>query len=143
MGATDVAMEVRHPHQHEARERLGVSAPIGRYDLVLETGGSESSLHRTVELARVGGTVVFMGVYDQIAWPHMEAFKKEVAIVPALGYCAHGPRREFAEAADLLAKRPDLVDMLITHRFPIEDAKEAFRVARDKSKGVFRVVVHP
>jgi len=35
------------------------------------------------------------------------------------------------------------VTTLITHRFPIEDAGEAFRLAQDKSKGVFRVVVEP
>jgi threonine dehydrogenase-like Zn-dependent dehydrogenase len=43
----------------------------------------------------------------------------------------------------MLAGRPELAQMLITHRFPIEDAPEAFRVAADKSKGVFRVVVEP
>ena len=68
---------------------------------------------------------------------------KEVAIAPSLGYCGHEGRREFAEVADMLALRPELVRTLITHRFPIEDAREAFRVARDKSKGVFRVVVEP
>jgi hypothetical protein len=46
-------------------------------------------------------------------------------------------------AADLLAARPELTSTLITHRFPIEDAVEAFRLAQDKSKGVFRVVVEP
>ena len=49
----------------------------------------------------------------------------------------------FAEAAGLLATRPELTSTLITHRFPIEDAVEAFRLAQDKSKGVFRVVVEP
>jgi hypothetical protein len=29
----------------------------------------------------------------------------------------------------------------VTHRFPLEDAPEAYRVAQDKSQGVFRVVV--
>jgi hypothetical protein len=32
---------------------------------------------------------------------------------------------------------------LIAHRFPIEDAVEASRLAQDESKGVFRVVVEP
>jgi hypothetical protein len=31
----------------------------------------------------------------------------------------------------------------ITHPFPIEDAVEAFRLAQDKSKGVFCVLVEP
>ena len=72
------------------------------------------------------------------------AFSKEVALRPSLGYCSHyGRRRDFAEAADLLAARQELTDTLITHRFPIEDAVEAFRLAQNKSKRVFRVVVEP
>jgi threonine dehydrogenase-like Zn-dependent dehydrogenase len=144
MGAPEVAVEARHPHQHEARERLGAGPPTGDYDVVLETAGSESGLHRAVELARRGGTVVNLGVYDPgTTWPHHESFMKEVALRPSLGYCGHKGRREFAETADLLVARPELAEMLITHRFPIEDAAEAFRTAQDRSQGVFRVVVVP
>jgi len=144
MGAPEVAVEARHPHQHSARERIGAEVATSGYDVVIETGGSESALHRAVELARPGGTVVYVGVYGpDTTWPHFEAFMREVALRPSLGYCGHQGRREFAEAADMLAARPDLARMLITHRFPIEDAPEAFRVAQDKSQGVFRVVVEP
>jgi threonine dehydrogenase-like Zn-dependent dehydrogenase len=143
MGVEDVAIEARHPHQFDARDLIGAVAPSGQYDVVLETGGSESSLHRAVELARPGGAVVYIGVFGDIAWPHAASFTKEVAIRPSLGYCGHEGRREFAEAADMLALRPELAETLITHRFPIEDAQEAFRVARDRSQGVFRVVVQP
>ncbi len=144
MGVQDVAVEARHPHQHEARERIGAVTTTAGYDVVIETGGSESALHRAVELARPGGTVVYVGVYDaDTTWPHQDAFTREIALRPSLGYCGHHGRREFAEAAEMLVSRPELARMLITHRFPIEDAPEAFRVAQDKSKGVFRVVVEP
>ena len=143
MGSPEVALGARHPHQHEARVRINAVTPTDGYDVVIETAGSESGLHRAVELARPGGTVVHVGLYGEIRWPHRQAFAKEVALRPALGYCGHQERREFAEAADMLAARPDLPNMLITHRFPIEDAPEAFRVAQDRSKGVFRVMVEP
>jgi hypothetical protein len=144
MGAPDVAVEARHPHQHEARERIGAVPPTAGYDVVIETGGSESALHRAVELARPGGTVVYLGAYGaDTTWPHHAAFIREIALRPSLGYCGHHGRREFAEAAEMLASRPEVARMLITHRFPIEDAPEAFRVAQDKSNGVFRVVVEP
>ena len=71
------------------------------------------------------------------------AFVKEVTLRPSLGYCSYYARPDFVEAAALLAARPELTEILITHRFAIEDAVEAFRVAQDKSKGVFRVVVEP
>jgi 2-desacetyl-2-hydroxyethyl bacteriochlorophyllide A dehydrogenase len=143
MGAPEVAVEARHPHQHESRARIGARVPSGGYDVVIEAAGSESGLHRAVELARPGGTVVYVGVYGDITWPRRQAFMKEVALRPSLGYCSHDGRREFAEAADMLAARQELARTLITHRFPIEDAPEAFRVAADRSTGVFRVVVEP
>ena len=143
IGAPEVSLAARHLHQHEARERLGVDTPTGDYDVVIETAGSESGIHRAVELARPGGTVVHLGVQGDIAWPMQEAFMKEVSLRPSLGYCGHEGRREFAESAAMLASRPELVDMLITHRFPIDGAADAFRVAQDRSRGVFRVVVEP
>jgi threonine dehydrogenase-like Zn-dependent dehydrogenase len=141
LGGSEVALEARHPHQQEARERIGAQEPDGDYDVVIETAGSESGLHRAVELARPGGTVVHVGVYGDISWPHGQAFRKEVSLRPSLGYASHHGRREFSEAADMLAGRPELGDMLITHRYPMQDAPEAFRVAKDRSRGVFRVVV--
>jgi threonine dehydrogenase-like Zn-dependent dehydrogenase len=143
MGADEVAVEARHPHQHDGCDRIGAVAPSGGYDVVVEAAGSESGLHRAVELARPGGTVVYVGVYGDITWPNRQAFMKEVALRPSLGYCASHGRREFAEVAAMLAARPELSAMLITHRFPIEDAPEAFRVARDRSNGVFRVLIEP
>ena len=144
MGAPEVAVEARHPHQHEARECIGAVVSTTDYDVVIETGGSESALHRAVELSRPGGMVVHLGAYAPgTVWPMDASFSKEVTVRPSLGYCSHGRRRDFAEAADLLAARPELARTLITHRFPIDDAVEAFRVAQDKSKGVFRVVVQP
>lgn len=144
MGALEVAVEARHPHQHEARERINAVVPSGGYDVVIETGGSESALQRAVELARVGGTVVHLGTYDPgTVWPMDAAFGKEVALRPSLGYCSHHTRPDFVEAAELLATRRELTDTLITHRYAIEDAVEAFRIAQDKSEGVFRVVVEP
>jgi threonine dehydrogenase-like Zn-dependent dehydrogenase len=89
MGASDIAVEARHPHQHEAREAIGASTPTGQYDVVVETAGSESGLHRAVDLVRPGGTVVYIGIYGDISWPHAQAFMKEAALRPSLGYATH------------------------------------------------------
>jgi len=64
---------------------------------------------------------------------------KEVTLVPAFVYTPAG----FAAAAALLAEVPDLVDVLITHRFALDDAAEAFRVAGDRHTDAIKVVLHP
>jgi threonine dehydrogenase-like Zn-dependent dehydrogenase len=43
----------------------------------------------------------------------------------------------------MLAAEPDIARTVITHRFPIEDAPEAFRVAADRTGGAIRVVIEP
>lgn len=144
-GASDVALEARHPHQAEAGERLGAQLkPEGLYDVVVEAAGTPSSLARATELVAPHGTVVCVGVHlgkVELDWAHL--FHREAKIVPSLGYCRHDNGREMEDAAAMLAENPDIVRTLITHRFPLEDAVEAFRVASDRKAGALRVVVEP
>lgn len=144
MGAAEVSIEVRHPHQRAVAERIGATETSGHYDVVIEAAGSESALHRATEVVRPGGTMAVLGVFPpDVTWPQHQCFMKEIRTVPSLGYCRHSGGRDFEDAAAMLAADPDLVDALITHRFPIEDAEEAFRVASDKSTGALRVVIEP
>ena len=112
------------------------SAPTGVYDVVVEAAGTEASLARCGELVAPGGTIVVLGVHFgpvQLDW--MPLFHKEARVIPSLGYCAHDGGREMEDAAAMLADDPDIARTLITHRFPIEDAAEAFRVASERASG--------
>jgi 2-desacetyl-2-hydroxyethyl bacteriochlorophyllide A dehydrogenase len=145
LGAAEVALQARHPYQKEAGERLGAHVdPDGRYDVVVEAAGTQESLAKCGELVAPGGTIVVLGVHFgpvQLDW--MPLFHKEARIIPSLGYCAHDGGREMEDAAAMLAEDPEIVRTLITHRFPIEDAAEAFRVASERSAGAVRVVIEP
>jgi 2-desacetyl-2-hydroxyethyl bacteriochlorophyllide A dehydrogenase len=146
MGATDVAIDARYPHQQEVAERLGASVGIdGLYDVVIEAAGSPASMARAVELVAPGGSIAVLGVHStgRLDLDFFTLFNREARIIPSLGYCANEDGREMQEAAAMLAADTDIVRALITHRFPIEDAAEAFRVANDKSLGAIRVVVEP
>jgi threonine dehydrogenase-like Zn-dependent dehydrogenase len=145
LGASDVALEARHPYQKEAGERLGARVdPDGLYDVVVEAAGTEASLARCGDLVAPGGTIVVLGVHFgpvQLNW--MPLFHKEARVIPSLGYCAHDGGREMEDAVAMLADDPEIARTLITHRFPIEDAGEAFRVASDRAGGAVRVVIEP
>jgi 2-desacetyl-2-hydroxyethyl bacteriochlorophyllide A dehydrogenase len=145
MGADEVALEARHPFQRDAGDRLGARVGVlGEYDVVIEAAGTAASLTRCGELVARRGTIVVPGVHLgplQVEW--MPLFHKEARIIPSLGYCAHNGRREMDDAAAMLADDPDIARTVITHRFPIEDAAEAFRVAGDRTTGAIRVVIEP
>jgi len=145
MGVETIDLEARHPHQKVAGERLGAHVGTkGHYDVVVEAAGTPESMARATELVGPRGMVVVLGVHRgnvTIDWNHL--FHKEAAVVPSLGYCRHEGTVEMIESAKMLASDPDIPATFITHRFPIDDAVEAFRVAGDRSTGAIRVVVEP
>jgi 2-desacetyl-2-hydroxyethyl bacteriochlorophyllide A dehydrogenase len=144
-GGDDVALEARHPHQWEVGERLGARLGTdGLYDVVVEAAGSQTSMARCVDLVAPGGTIVVLGVHFgpvEIDW--MQLFHREGRVIPSLGYCRHETGREMEDAAEMLGADVTIAQALITHRFPIEDAVEAFRVSGDRSSGAIRVVIEP
>ena len=145
LGAEDVALQARHPYQKEAGERLGARIdPEGLYDVVVEAAGTQASLARCGELVAPGGTIVVLGVhFGPVELDWMPLFHREARLIPSLGYCAHDGGREMEDAAAMLADQPEIARTLITHRFPIEDATEAFRVASERAGGAVRVVIEP
>jgi len=145
MGAEVVALEGRYPHQREAGERLdALAGATGEYDVVVEAAGTPASLDRAIELVAPRGTIVVPGVHlgtVELNW--MPLFHREARVIPSLGYCRHEDGREMEHAAAMLADDPEITRTLVTHRFPMEDAAEAFRVAGDRSSGAIRVVIEP
>ena len=55
--------------------------------------------------------------------------------MPSAMYGRHHGVREFDVAAALLAEQPEFADVLVSHRFPLDDAAEAFRVSGRPRRG--------
>ena len=144
-GGEDVAVEARHDHQRQAAERIGARTETkGLYDVVVEAAGTAASLARATELVAPGGTITVLGVhFGTVELDWMTLFHRETRLIPSLGYCRHDGGREMEDAAAMLAAEPEIARALVTHRYPIEDAEEAFRVASDRASGAIRVVIEP
>jgi threonine dehydrogenase-like Zn-dependent dehydrogenase len=137
-------LETRYPHQLVAAEQLGCGRVGGAYDVVIVAASSESALARAAELARPGARIVSLGVFqDTIPIPGVTSLTKELVYLNSIGYGRHHGVREVAEVAGMLAETPEIARILITHRFAIDDAAEAFRVAGDRASGAIKVVVEP
>ena len=137
-------IETRHPHQRAAAERLGGGTPSGLYDVVFDAAGSDSGVARCAELAAPAGRVILLGVYGQtVPAPGITTLMKELTWLAAMAYERRDGVREVEEVAAMLGANPDIGPTLITHRFPLDDAAEAFRVATDRAAGAIKVVLHP
>jgi 2-desacetyl-2-hydroxyethyl bacteriochlorophyllide A dehydrogenase len=145
-----VDLAARHDRQRAAGDRLGAAemaadAGDAPYDVVIEAAGTSSALAQAVERCRPGGTVVLLGTYwdGGVEMPGQTLCMKEINLVPASMYGRSGPSRDIDVAATLLASRAELADVLITHRFPLDAAAEAFATARDRAAGAIKVVLEP
>jgi L-iditol 2-dehydrogenase len=142
-----VDISARHDRQRVAAERLGAGELDNGalYDVVIEAAGTACSLAQAIDRCCGGGTVVMLATYwdGDLVIPSLGVGMKEVSLVPSSMYGRVGPSRDIDVAATLLATRPEIVDAIITHRFPLDAAAEAFAVARDRSAGAIKVVLEP
>lgn len=141
-----VDLSARHERQIEAATRLGAGQLEGNgYDVVIEAAGTASALAEAADRCRPGGTIVLLGSYwdGSVEMPGMAIGMKELSIVPAVMYGRLGPSRDIDAAATILSQRPELPDIIVTHRFPLDAAAEAFAVAADRSAGAIKVVLEP
>lgn len=141
--SVDVA--ARHDHQREVAARLGCGEPEGSYDLVVEAAGNEGALAEAVNACRPGGTLSIPASYwdGKVTFPAFPLCMKEVRVVPSSMYGGHAGVRDIEVAAAQLARTPEFADLMITHRFPLDAAAEAFEVAGDRVAGAIKVVLEP
>lgn len=141
----DVVVAARHPHQARAAEALGARiGEEGGCDVVIDAAGTASAFDAATARCRRAGTLVLASTtWEPITVSFFRAQMREITIVPAFVYGeAHGGS-EFAAAAAILAAHPEIPTALVTHRFGLDDAVEAFAVAADRSAGAIKVVLHP
>lgn len=140
----EVALLARHEAQRAAGERLGARAASGDYDLVIDCAGTGTALADACRLARPGGTLLLLASYwDGFQPPGMALCMKEIRIVPSFMYSRGEHGRDVDAAAALLARNPEIAATLITHRLPLDAAREAFALARDRKAGAIKVVLTP
>jgi len=144
-GGASVALVARHDAQREAGARLGArEEPQGLYDLVIDAAGTRSALATCAELCKPGGTLLLLASYwEGLELPGFAVAMKEVTVVPASLYGREGAVRDIEVATALLARNAEIPKALITHRFPLDAAPEAFATAANRSAGAIKVVLEP
>ncbi len=139
----EVELHARHQHQIDAGYRLGTQSQRPELaPVVIEAAGTESALATAVNLTAKGGLVGIPSTYwSPTELPGMSMGMKEVSLVPSITYGNTQGQRDFELAVKILAATPELSRALITHRFPIDAAPDAFAAARSRKEGVIKVAV--
>lgn len=145
----DVDVYARHEHQRLAAERIGATAhtsderPLAVNDVVFDAVCTQDSFDASISACRPSGTLVEFGMFWSPVAMSNEVMFKEITIVPSLYYSHDHSHDDFVDAAHVLGDSPDLADTVVTHRFALEEAVDAFRVASDRKAGSIKVHIDP
>jgi threonine dehydrogenase-like Zn-dependent dehydrogenase len=141
----DVGLSARHDAQRNAADAFGIATEVPRNcDVVIEAAGTTSGFDDAVRHCRRAGRLMLVSTtWEPISVSFLAAQMREQTIDLAFVYGeAHG-EREFDTAVGILAAHPEIPAAMITHRFGLDDAPEAFAVAADRARGAIKVVLHP
>jgi 2-desacetyl-2-hydroxyethyl bacteriochlorophyllide A dehydrogenase len=164
LGANEVWITARHPHQAARARALGADrvleaeaataaglAALGReapVDVVVETVGARAdTLAAAGAAVRPGGVVAVVGFFvEPLRLDALPLMLKEVTL--AWSYCyghadpdGRGP--DFAEALALLDAERAALAPLVTDTFPLDEVARAFARAADRRAGSIKVSVVP
>jgi L-iditol 2-dehydrogenase len=107
-------------------------------DVVFECAGKLETLDQAVELLKPGGRLVLVGIprEERVTFAIDKIRRKELTIINIRRQngCVQG-------ALDMVAGGEVDVDFMVTHRFRLEDAQEAFELVGRYGDGVVKAVI--
>ncbi len=109
--------------------------------LVVEATNSPNGFRDAVDVTRIGGRVVLVGIPDGDKYSTISA-----AEARRRGLSLKFSRRMgnvYSRAINLVQKNKVDVDAMISHRFALEDTPTAFALQADETAGLIKSIVYP
>jgi threonine dehydrogenase-like Zn-dependent dehydrogenase len=140
-----VGMEAHGSPIGKMAQTMAGLLPDAVAEKLMQTAGTDrtGALHLAIEVVKRGGTVSLSGVYGGMATPMplLQAFDKQIKL--RMGQA--NVKRWVDDILPLLHDESDPlgVDDFATHRVPLEQAPDAYKMFQDKADGAFKVVFKP
>ena len=110
----------------------------GGVDIAFEAAGPPEAVQQCLDVVGPGGEVVVIGI------PSEDAYRFRASQLRRYELALRFVRRQnenYPEAIELVRQGAVRLGPVLTHRFPMQRAREAFELAHEKSDGAVRVAV--
>jgi L-iditol 2-dehydrogenase len=126
-----------NPDRDDVVRAIGSREPL-LLDAVFECCGQQEALDQAVDLLKPGGKLLLVGIptAERISFAIDKLRRKELGLlnIRRQNHCAE-------PALELLAQGVLKADFMITHRFPLERAREAFDLVETYRDGVVKALI--
>lgn len=127
------------------RGPLGNNTILGGFDLIYDCVGYSATIHDSLRWLVARGTYVMIGnQLEPVTFDQTPVWQQEISMV---GINAHGSENyngrrmsSFELAMEMIMEKKVRLDGFITHRFALDDYREAFRLVKEKSADVIKTV---
>lgn len=103
---------------------------------VIECAGVQATFDQSIAMTRGGGKIMLVGVYEQsLSWDPLVAIARNLSLIGCLG-------GNFPASIELLKDGKVSIKPMVTHRFPLDQAAEAFRTQL-KDPDAVKVMIVP
>ena len=111
---------------------------------MIDCAGTDASIEEAAQRCRPGATILLLATYwSGLTLPAIEIMMKEIRIVSSMAQARQGLSRDVDVAAAAMAQNPLIAQALITHRYSLDAAAEAFATAANRSAGAIKVTINP
>lgn len=160
IGVQETLMVVKYPKQAEIAESYGADHIVNisdtnvqeycsqldndlGFDCVIESTGSETGFKDSLSIVRSHGTIVLVGVYTKPLSVDLGAIVGgELNVTGSNCYSYQGLINDFDATIELIASGKVDPTKIITHRFPLDEIVEAFKIADDKTTDSIKVNIY-
>jgi L-iditol 2-dehydrogenase len=128
---------VGNPDRDDVVQAISAEEPL-LLDAVFECCGKQEALDQAVELLKPGGKLMLIGI------PEVDRISFAIDLLRRKELCIQNVRRQnecMQPALDLIEQQGMSVDFMITHRFPLDRAQEAFDLVADYRDGVVKAMI--
>lgn len=130
---------VCNPERDDVSEIIAAEFGPEKADITFECSASEKALNQAIDLARKGTSIVQVGCFGSPVTINNMSYvqEHELTIVGTMMY----RKDDYQIALQILGEKRWPVKKLITHRFPLEQVAEAFRVLDEEKDKVIKAVL--
>ena len=126
-----------NPDRQDIVKEILDQQPAG-LDAVFECAGEQDTIDQAVELLKPGGKLMLVGIpaIDRVSFVIDNLRRREITVVNV-----RRQNRCVAPALDLVASGSAPVDFMLTHRFNLDQTKQAFELVSDYRDGVIKALI--